>query len=249
MNILEERIQDLTTLQTIRDGLKAKVFQKDGTIYVPELGTPQGGILSPLLSNIYLNELDKYMETLIEQYQGKVTAHNRRKNPLATKMLRTGRKSEYYKLRIPSRIHNEAEYRNCKYIRYADDFIVGILGPRSMAVEIRNKIRNFLRDQLKIELSMEKTKITHISNKIEFLGYKFGRKSIIVQKTHGNATIKRKMTIPTLDVNMDRVISRLAQAKFCHGDGTPTPAFRFLRLPQSEINQKVNYILRGLSEW
>ena len=57
------------------------------------------------------------------------------------------------------------------------------------------------------------------------------------------------MTIPTLDVNMKRVIARLSEARFCDGNGDPIPAFRFLRLPQSEINTKVNYILKGLSEW
>jgi hypothetical protein len=57
------------------------------------------------------------------------------------------------------------------------------------------------------------------------------------------------MTIPTLDVNMKRVIARLAEAHFCDGNGNPKPAFRFLRLPQSDTNIKVNYILRGLSEW
>lgn len=57
------------------------------------------------------------------------------------------------------------------------------------------------------------------------------------------------MTIPSLDVNMKRVIARLRQGNFCLGDGRPTPAFRFLPLPQSEVNKKVNYILRGLSEW
>ena len=143
MNILERKVQDPTILKLIRTGLKAKVFQKEGTVLIPELGTPQGGILSPLLSNIYLDELDKYMEELCVQYQGNVSSSNRKRNPEALKLLRSGRKSEYYRLRIPSRIHNENGYRNCKYIRYADDFVIGVLGPRSMAVEIRDKIKDF----------------------------------------------------------------------------------------------------------
>jgi len=249
MKILERRIQDPTILQLIRTGLKAKVFQKDGSVFVPEVGTPQGGILSPLLSNIYLDELDKYMEELCVQYQGSVRASNRKKNPEALKLLRSGQKSEYYRLRLPSRIPNEIGYRNCKYIRYADDFVIGVLGPRSMAIEIRDKIKDFLTDRLNVELSLEKTKITHISKGIEFLGYKFSRRTIFVRQSYSGRKVLRKMTIPTLDVNMNRVIARLSQANFCDGEGTPKPAFRFLRLPQSEVNQKVNSILRGLSEW
>nr|YP_009710751.1 group II intron reverse transcriptase/maturase [Amanita thiersii]QFZ98699.1 group II intron reverse transcriptase/maturase [Amanita thiersii] len=249
MKLLEKRIQDPTILKLIRTGLKAKVYQKDNLVYKPEIGTPQGGILSPLLSNIYLNELDRFMEKLCQEYQGSVLPSNRKKNPLANKLLRAGLKSEYYRMRIPSRIPNETDYRNCKYIRYADDFLIGILGPRSIAIEVRNKVKEFLRDELKIELNMEKTKITHISNGIEFLGYKFSRKQIFIKQSYGGHIVNRKMTIPTLDVNMKRVISRLSEANLCTGDGQPIPAFRFLRLPQSLTNQKVNYILRGLSEW
>ena len=188
------------------------------------------------------------MEELSTEYQGTVKPGNRKKNPQSNKLLRAGRKSEYYRLRIPSRLHNEEGYRNCRYIRYADDFIVGVLGPRHMAVEIRERIRVFLRDELKVELSMEKTRITHISKGITFLGYKFSRRTIFIKQSYSGKLVNRKMTIPTLDINMERVIQRLSQAGFCDGSGTPVPAFRFLRLPQSEVNIKVNYILRGLSE-
>lgn len=249
MKILERKIQDPTILRLIRSGLKAKVFQKDQTSYIPEVGTPQGGILSPLLSNIYLNELDQYMKNLCEQYQGDVKPSNRKKNPVANKLLRFGNKSEYYKLRIPSRIPNEIGYRNCKYIRYADDFVIGILGPRSLAIEIRDKVKEFLKNELNVELSLEKTKITHITKGIEFLGYIFSRRQLFIKQSYAGNIVSRKMTIPTLDVNMKRVIARLSDANFCTGNGTPIPAFRFLRLPQSQVNIKVNYILKGLSEW
>jgi hypothetical protein len=249
MIILERKIQDTTILKLIRTGLKAKVFIKNQSAYIPEVGIPQGGILSPLLSNIYLNELDKFIEKLCIQYQGNVKPANRKKNPLANKLLREGRKSEYYKLRIPSRIHNEIGYRNCKYIRYADDFVIGILGPRDIAIEIRDKVKVFLRDELKIELNMDKSNIKHITKGIEFLGYIFNRKQLFTKQSYSGRIVTRKMTIPTLDVNMKKVISRLAEANFCDGSGNPIPAFRFLRLPQSETNIKVNYILKGLSEW
>ena len=249
MNILERKIQDPTILGLIRTGLKAKVFhqKKYQTTYIPEVGTR--GILSPLLSNIYLNELDQYMAKLSEQYQGNIKHGLRKKNPVANKLLRhflrSGNKAEYYRLRIPSRMPNEIDYRNCKYIRYADEFVIGVLGPREMAIEIRDKVKNFLKTELNVEFSLEKTKVTHVSQGIEFLGYIFSRRQLFIKQ----GVVSRKMTIPTLDVNMKKVIARLAEANFCDKSGKPLPAFRFLRLPQSETNTKVNYILKGLSEW
>ena len=253
MNILERKIQDPTILRLIRTGLKAKVFQKHPGTYNPEVGTPHpladGGVLSPLLSNIYLNELDQYMAKISEEYQGNIKPANRKKNPLANKLLRSGRKAEYYRLRIPSKLPNPIDNRNCKYIRYADDFVIGVLGSHEMAIEIRDKVKNFLKTELNVELHLDKTKVTHVSKGIEFLGYIFSSRQLFVKQSYRGTVITRKMIIPILDVNMKRVIARLAEANFCDKSGNPIPAFRFLRLPQSETNTKVNYILKGLSEW
>lgn len=249
MKIVKRKIQDSTILKLIRSGLKAKVFQKEQISYIPEVGTPQRSILSPLLSNIYLNELDQFMANLSKQYQGNVKPGNRKKNPEANKLLRSGNKRQCHKLRIPSRIPNEIGYRNCKYIRYADDFIIGILGPRNIAIEIRDKVKNFLKNELNVELCLEKTKVTHVAKGIEFLGYIFSRRQFFIKQLYSGHVVTRKMTIPTLDVNIKRVIARLSEANFCDGNGNPTPAFQYLKLPQSETNIKVNSILRGLSEW
>jgi retron-type reverse transcriptase len=197
MNILERNIQDTTILRLIRTGLKAKVFQEDKSFYKPEVGTTLlygGGILSPLLSNIYLNELDQYMSKLCEQYQSDVKPSNRKKNPAANKLLRYGKKSEYINI-------------NCKYIRYADDFIIGTLGPRSMAIEIRDKVKDFLKTELNVALSLEKSQISHITKGIEFLGYLFSIKQLFVKQSYGGSIVKRKMTIPILNINMKKVIA------------------------------------------
>jgi len=163
MNLIKRRIKDPLILNLFKTGLKAKVFNNDKTVYIPEIGTPQGGILSPLLSNIYLHELDLFLEKLSIEYKGSVKSNNRKHNPLALKLFRQGLKSHNYRVRIPSRIQNDINDRNCKFVRYADDFLVGVLGPRSMAVEIRDKINVFLKDKLNISLNLDKTKITHIS--------------------------------------------------------------------------------------
>lgn len=221
IKLIKKRVKDPLTIELIKTGLKAKVFAENNRVHNPEGGTPQGGILSPLLSNIYLHELDKFIEELKKEYQGRKTRTDQlRVNPLASKLLRKGLKSEYYRLKLPYRIVKDPEYVNCKYVRYADDFLVGILGPRKMAQEIKERIGLFLKTVLKIELSNEKTKITHVKKNVPFLGYFIGRKTIFYLKN----TYKLKMVIPTLDADMSKAIARLSEANFCDKKGDPTPA-------------------------
>jgi group II intron reverse transcriptase/maturase len=223
IKLIQKRVKDPLTIELIKKGLKAKVFAENNRVHIPEVGSPQGGILSPLLSNIYLHELDKFIEELTKEYQdqGRQTRTDKlRVNPLASKLLRKGLKSEYYRLKLPYRFVKIPEFVNCKYVRYADDFLVGILGPSKMALEIKERIRLFLKTVLKIELSNEQTKITHVTKNVPFLGYNIGRKTIFTRKN----TYKLRMVIPTLDADMSKVIARLYEAKFCDKKGDPTPA-------------------------
>ena len=97
---------------------------------------------------------------------------------------------------------------------------MGIRGPRKMAQEIKERIRLFLKTVLKIELSNEKTNITHVTKNVPFLGYNIGWKTMFTRKN----TYKLRLVIPTLDVDMSKVIARLYEAKFCDKKGDPTPA-------------------------
>jgi retron-type reverse transcriptase len=240
MKILEKRVKDKLILGLIRSGLKAKIITQDYKLFFPEVGTPQGGILSPLLSNIYLDQLDKYIIEKAKEYLGPVKSGDRKKNPETRKLLNQGKKSEVYKRKLSSRDPFEKGYRNIKYIRYADDFLVGILGPRELAIEVRNQIQTYLREELKIELSMEKTKITHVSKGIPFLGYIFTRRSMHIKQRYAGKIVNRHMTTPLLKVNFAKVVKRLAIAGFCDFSGKPKPLFKYLRAPQSEVNRKVN---------
>lgn len=93
IQLIERKIKDPIIINLLRKGLKAKVFQEGLKPHTPEVGTPQGGILSPLLSNIYLNELDSFAEDLSKQYQGPVKSNKRKKNPQAIDLLRKGKKT------------------------------------------------------------------------------------------------------------------------------------------------------------
>lgn len=246
MDLIQKRVTDPNILKLIREGLKAKVFTKDGKSYEPELGTPQGGILSPLLSNIYLHEFDVYMDKLMSEYN---TNAKPRRNPAIEKYYKTGAKKDIYRLKIPYYDPMDGNNVKIKYIRYADDFVIGVTGSRELATVIRNKVAVWLGETLKITLSEEKTLITHISKGIHFLGYIFSRRMVFTKQVYGQRMLTRRMKIPTLDVDLGRVIERLAEAGFCDKSGKPVPMFKYMQFPQSETNKKVNYIIQGLCNW
>ena len=153
------------------------------------LGAPQGGVASPVLSNIYLDRLDKFAETvLIPEYtRGKARARNpayrkientiwgtrqrhaRRKETSETADVRELRKQLR---RLPAGDPNDPGYRRLRYLRYADDHILGFTGPKAEAEQIRQRLAAFLRDELKLELNQDKTLITHArTSAARFLGY------------------------------------------------------------------------------
>jgi group II intron reverse transcriptase/maturase len=145
-------------------------------------GAPQGGVISPVLSNIYLNRLDKFVESvLIPEY---TRGESRARNPAYVKVqnqLRTARargdrvetRRVLRKLReLPSKDPTDSGYRRLRYIRYADDQLLGFTGPKAEAEEIKKRLAQFLRDDLALELSPEKTLITHARTRAaRFLGY------------------------------------------------------------------------------
>ena len=181
MSILREKILDNRFLRLIENLLKAG-YLEDWKYHGTFSGSPQGGIVSPILANIYLDRIDKYVEqTLIPTY---TKGDERKPNPeygrlyfRARYLMKTGRSEEAQALykqaqKLPSRLVQDPDYRRLKYVRYADDFLLGFVGTRQEAEEIKQKLADFLRDNLKLELSEEKTLITHArSEKARFLGY------------------------------------------------------------------------------
>jgi RNA-directed DNA polymerase len=144
MKLLRRRIRDKKLLRLVWRFLRAGVME--GKLFTPtDEGTPQGGIISPLLANVYLHELDMYLA---------------RHADLAANIKRQRRR---------------AGKANFVHIRYADDFVVLCNGSKADAEVMRERIREFLTVELKLTLSMEKTKITHVDDGFKFLGYNVKR--------------------------------------------------------------------------
>jgi len=179
LSIIKRDIHDGRLVKLI-DGLLKAGYMEDWRYYDTLSGTPQGGIISPLLANIYLNELDKYVEdTLIPAY---TKGECRRDNPEYTKFYHQIKRAsndpcEIRRLKLERRKimvgdPRDPDYRRLRYIRYADDFLLGFIGPKNEADDIRRQIGNFLEKRLKLTLSAEKTLITHANDeKAKFLGH------------------------------------------------------------------------------
>ncbi|MBY0029870.1 reverse transcriptase domain-containing protein [Priestia megaterium] len=195
IDLLRKRIKDEKFLRLIWKFLKAGYIE-DWKYHNSYSGVPQGGIISPILSNIYLNELDKYIEDFQHKFnKGKYKAENldykklhaksmRLKNKLKDKdnkgTLKEGEREEIIgcikeainsKMKVPSKDPMDQNYRRLKYVRYADDWLIGIIGSKEDAVRIKKELTEFIRNKLKLELSQEKTLITNSRKFARFLGY------------------------------------------------------------------------------
>ncbi|KOA21352.1 group II intron-encoded protein LtrA [Clostridium homopropionicum DSM 5847] len=200
IGILKKKIKDGRLIELINRFLKAGYLEFN-EVQESLTGTPQGGIISPILSNIYLHELDKFMESLQKEYNTKCEK-NRNPEYHRTRTLRDYHKKKgnidrakelAAKLRkIPAQDPFDKEFKRVIYVRYADDFIVGISGNKKFAEEIRDRIKLFLQDNLKLQLSMEKTLITHtVKERAKFLGYEINKainNDKLVKNTRGFKT-------------------------------------------------------------
>ncbi len=181
LSILAEKIHDNRFLRLLRNMLQAG-YLEDWVWNATRSGAPQGGCASPVLSNIYLHRLDNFVETvLIPEYtrggrRARNPAYLQEANALA-RARRAGDRAEARKVRdrmrnLPSVDPHDPDFRRLRYVRYCDDHLLGFTGPKAEAEEIKQRLTQFLRDDLKLELSADKTLITHArSDRAGFLGY------------------------------------------------------------------------------
>lgn len=246
--ILEELIKREVKDQNLIDlywKLVSAGYVNDGNFVKNNLGVPQGGVLSPLLSNIYLHEFDKYMQTLQNKYTDftkRVSKPNLEYNRLRSqlKKLRSKEvedkiqwneeiKTLTHKLKFtPSVIRDDSTGTRLYYNRYADDWLVGISGSEDFAKQIKNDISNFLNNKLNLTLSEEKTKITHIAdNKVQYLGFQISRRSRIYTESQlslvESTGIIRRPSYATIVIEapIEKLINKLVNHGFATLSTTP----------------------------
>lgn len=177
MNILKKRITCSKFLSLIKNSIKAGYIE-NGKFFESNTGLFQGNITSPILNNVYLHEFDFFMDGLVNDFScGKRRAKNPAYRRLSYFMEKAADDSSTIKsLRKQRRKLNSKDpfdqnFKRLNYVRYVDDFVVGVIGSRDETVKIKEKITEFLKNQLKLTLSPEKTLITNFSKQyIFFLG-------------------------------------------------------------------------------
>jgi group II intron reverse transcriptase/maturase len=185
--ILSQRITDKRFLHLIEQFLRAGYIE-NWQYHQTYSGTPQGGVLSPMLSNIYLNELDRWMETKIAEFnKGKTRQLTPEYSRVADRRRQAKKKARQsgdwstYKILTAQMLDTQASdpqdsgFRRMTYCRYADDFLIGIIGSKVDAITMKECLTEYLRAELHLELSPDKTLITNARKRVRFLGYDITR--------------------------------------------------------------------------
>lgn len=200
IKILRDNIEDERFMRLIDELLKAG-YMENWKWNATMSGTPQGGVISPLLANIYLDRLDKFVEeSLITVFNKGKT---RRRNPeykhyeykKVIAKVRNDRKAykafDKKQRTLPALDPYDPNYRRLRYVRYADDFLLAVVGSKEEVEEIKAKITEFMSNELKLELSKTKTLITHgKTESARFLGYEI---SVGLQDSWRDALNRRNL--------------------------------------------------------
>jgi group II intron reverse transcriptase/maturase len=205
LQILGEKIHDNRFLRLLRSMLQAGYLEEwkwNATLS----GAPQGGTVSPVLSNIYLDRLDKFVGTVLipECTRGKRRMKNPAYREVENALARArwaGDKASARRLRkqlrgLPAVDPDDPGYRRLRYVRYADDHLLGFTGPKAEAEQIRDRLARFLREDLKLELSQDKTLITHArTGAARFLGYEITIQHADRKVTDGRRAVNGKVRL------------------------------------------------------
>ena len=222
-SIIQRDIHDGRLVELIRGLLKAG-YMEDWRYNETLSGTPQGGIVSPLLSNIYLNEFDRWVEDwLIPTYsRGERRKGNSTYQQIKKALQRAKKKGNSTlitqltrELRSQLSIDPlDPDYRRLRYVRYADDFLLGFAGPKNEAEAIRTEIAEFLNCKLKLTLSQEKTLITHARHeKAKFLGHEITVTWCNTQVTYGKRTNNGGIALLMPQMIVPKVLAPIQQGR------------------------------------
>jgi group II intron reverse transcriptase/maturase len=202
---LTQHIHDGRFLRLMRELLQAG-YLEEWKYHTTLSGVPQGGIVSPTLSNIYLSKLDTYVENvLIPMYtKGARRKKNREYDNLLSQTYRLRKRGQYTEAakarkaaqKLPSVDLTDADYRRLKYVRYADDWLLGLIGTKEEAEQIKEQVKDYLHEELQLDLSDEKTLITHARTEAaRFLSYQISASQDDTRQTNGKRSVNGVMRL------------------------------------------------------
>ena len=249
INTLGLRIDDKPFFDLIWKFLRAG-YVFDGRFNKTEKGVPQGSIIGPILSNIYLHQFDLFMANLKVNFD---TGKRRRSNPEYTKIIRKGKDSAKLtrKQKVVPQMYNDEKFRRLIYIRYADDFIVGIDGSKEAANQILNKIKEYLSNNLKFDVKGSPAVKHFRTTRSDFLGVqlKGNRLELVPTITKINGIKARSSLRPLIIMPIERIKKKLLELKFVTFKGTVWAPIRCGRLIHHNLERIILYynsIYRGL---
>ena len=281
MEMLKKSIEDTQFLNLIRDMLEAG-YVEDWQYHKTHSGTPQGGIVSPILANSYLHEFDEFMEQKKQEFdQGKARKITKEWRRVTVRLNRarkravplTGdnnpaiqakkdrlkqkiRELDRLQKRTPAGDPLDPGYKRLFYVRYADDFLIGIIGSKQEAQQVFTEATNFLNTHLKLAISEEKSGIHHAKDGTSFLGY-------VVQHSTDEKLLKihrvNTKVVSTRRTMRDRIQLRIPEKKlseFCQRKGygtyeTTYPSYKpsWLRMDDEEILLAYNAEMQGIANY
>jgi group II intron reverse transcriptase/maturase len=268
VRILQKKIRDQRFLNLIWKLLNAGYMDLHGKKKESLIGSPQGSLVSPILANAYLHELDEFVEKLrAEREKGEGKRDNpiylrlalKKSQMVKRKATRTPAFKEVVKQMraTPSKMVNDPDFVRVKYLRYADDWLIGICGSHALAEEIKQQVKDFLAQDLHLTLSEEKTHITNArTEEASFLGTTLkigngGNAKITQQADQQGRTFKRRSTgwQTVMNAPISNVIKRLSDRGFCSKEGNPTPKSGWIYLDTDQIIRLYSGVNRGIQNY
>jgi group II intron reverse transcriptase/maturase len=267
LDLIKKRIYCEKTITLIKKSLR-NTYKDDGRLIYPKKGIFQGSSLSPLLCNIYLHEFDIYMEERKKSFDKGV---RRKKFPLyrhIQHLLTYNKKTLSFlekrqlsiQLRsLPSKDFRDSAFRRLQYIRYADDFLVGVIGKHSETISIQQEIKDFLLNSLSLNLNLDKTHVTHFNRKgLYFLSTFIRGNQEKEKKVHliksGHKKIKARSTSRArLEAPIEKIFEKGLENSFFKrtktGKFVPTFCGRLINLDHADIIRFYNQIIRGILDY
>jgi hypothetical protein len=259
---VSKRIDDQTFIDLIYKSFKAGYIDATKAYKVPQVGSPQGSIISPVLCNILMNLLDEWLYKYSVNFNKGV---RKKANPAYTKLIRNIRtKKPEVRKSIRTFIHINAirpligqdpNFKRIKYVRYADDFVLGICGSFQDCLKIREDLASFLKTELGLYLSLTKTLITPATkDKAHFLGVDIAitpyskRKLVWSRRLDGSVRLTAQTSRPQLLAPISKIVAKLESKGYCKegAKGKPTRVGRLIHLTLPMIISHYLALGRGI---